>query len=184
MKPYGLLALFTLVGYLCFWQLATQLQVNGAGAPPGQPTATRLHWLQPRPPVAGATQKPATQDTASQTAAPAALSGAVAPLEAPHAALQESLGLFLADLDLTPYYPAAARQRGIQGRVMLEITLGKGYAVQGVRLAQQGPHPLLEQAAQRLVLEQGFKISAFLASRHGTSFHGASLLVPVRFALL
>ena len=182
MKRVLLLAVLTALFYLAAWKAFTLIQINGNPLPGVAGSATSLQFAWPRL----AQPRPRQPGVGPNAPLPAALEPAAAPNgAAPTAqALQESLQFFMAGVDLSAYYPAAARQRGIQGKVLLELTLGEGFQVTGVRLAEPGPHPLLEQAAQRLISEQGYKISSFLLARHGTGFAGGAVLLPLRFALL
>ncbi len=69
--------------------------------------------------------------------------------------VQEAVPLY--DVNPSPPYPAAARQRGYQGTVIVEALVRASGAVADVLLFQSSGYPLLDQAALRAVKDWIFR---------------------------
>ncbi len=77
-----------------------------------------------------------------------------------------------------PAYPLAARRRGLQGTVRLEVLVGRDGRAKEIKLAESSGAPELDEAAQRAVREW-----RFAPARRGSDPIDASVIVPVRFQL-
>lgn len=56
-----------------------------------------------------------------------------------------------------PRYPPSARQRGIEGRVLLRLTVNAGGGVEAVSIAQSSGNELLDQEAKLAVARWRFQ---------------------------
>ena len=77
-----------------------------------------------------------------------------------------------------PEYPALARKRGWEGKVLLVVVVGCDGAVQTVRVQSGSSHDLLDEAALRAVREWRFQPG----TRNGEPV-AMQVLVPVNFML-
>jgi protein TonB len=77
-----------------------------------------------------------------------------------------------------PEYPALARKRGWEGKVLLEVVVGCDGTVQTVRVQSGSSHDLLDEAALRAVREWRFQPG----TRNGEP-EAMQVLVPVNFML-
>jgi periplasmic protein TonB len=77
-----------------------------------------------------------------------------------------------------PEYPALARKRGWQGRVLLAVTVDSDGSVQGVRVQSGSGHELLDEAALRAVREWRFQ-----PGNRGGEPVASQVEVPVQFKL-
>lgn len=77
-----------------------------------------------------------------------------------------------------PRYPAAARRRGLQGIVLLEVLVNPAGRVEELRLARSSGHSLLDRAASKTV-----RAWRFVPGRRGNKKIAMWVRVPVRFEL-
>lgn len=77
-----------------------------------------------------------------------------------------------------PPYPAAAREQGVEGVVLLEVRVLASGLVGEVRLKASSGSPILDEAAVKAV-----KGWTFVAARRGPRFVESWVEVPVKFAL-
>ncbi|OSM07101.1 putative TonB family protein [Magnetofaba australis IT-1] len=77
-----------------------------------------------------------------------------------------------------PQYPVLARRRGLQGRVLLRVDVGRTGEVRSVRVKQGSGHAVLDRAARATVLGWRFRP----ATRNGAAVV-AQVDVPIRFVL-
>lgn len=75
-------------------------------------------------------------------------------------------------------YPAAARRRGYEGAVVLEVTVDAAGAVATIRVAESSGHPVLDEAALR-----GFERARFEPARRNGIPVTHTFRQTVRFAL-
>ncbi|MBL8488594.1 MAG: energy transducer TonB [Rhodocyclaceae bacterium] len=112
---------------------------------------------------------------AAPQAAPAA-----APTRAPAADAPVTAPRFDADYleNPPPAYPLAARRRGLQGTVRIEVLVARDGRVRDLKVDEGSGHPELDEAALRAVREW-----RFVPARRGGDPVEASVIVPVRFQL-
>ena len=112
----------------------------------------------------------ATVTPPQQSVPPASTSGVSAAR--PHALQGRALERALAQLAREEFYPREAIERGMEGRVVLLLTLALGGDVQEVELASSSGHRLLDDAAR-------------LAARRIGAIPGGrrQVLLPVEFRL-
>ena len=77
-----------------------------------------------------------------------------------------------------PFYPAKARRRGWQGRVLLEVRVTATGVVAGLKVEQSSGHPILDQAALKAVRDWRF-VPALAVGRPVADI----VTVPVHFQL-
>jgi periplasmic protein TonB len=77
-----------------------------------------------------------------------------------------------------PEYPPAARRRGYEGTVMMEVLVDRGGKVQDLRLVESSGHGLLDRAAMGAV-----KRWMFEPARHGEEKVDMWVKVPLTFRL-
>jgi protein TonB len=75
-------------------------------------------------------------------------------------------------------YPTAARRRGIEGRVLLEVAVDADGRAVAVRVAESSGHRLLDEAALRAVRDW-----RFTPARQDGRAVAAKVRVPVTFRL-
>jgi len=139
--------------------------------PPSRKPALR-HAAAPPPvaePSAVAAESGSTSSATTQTAA---LPSATAP-GVRSSVLQPSL-----DYGAKPDYPAAARVRGLQGRVLLRIDVAANGALADVAVITSSGHAILDKAALAWVRAQRFRP----AMRDGKAIDG-EVDLPVEFRL-
>jgi protein TonB len=81
-------------------------------------------------------------------------------------------------LNPPPDYPAAARRRGIEGRVVIEVTVGTDGAPTAVRIAESSGHRELDEAAAEAVWSW-----RFLPARRGSAPVESTQTIPFRFEI-
>ncbi len=79
---------------------------------------------------------------------------------------------------IEPDYPAAARRRGEEGRVELDISVSGSGEVTGVKLALSSGHPLLDEAAARAAAK-----ASFHPARSGGEAVASQVRLPIVFRL-
>jgi len=119
-----------------------------------------------------ATPSPVAAESPPATTQTAALSGATTPATR-SSVLRPSLAY-----GAKPDYPAAARQRGLQGRVLLRIGVSADGAPADVVVITSSGHTVLDRAALAWVRVQRFRP----AMRDGTAVDG-EVDLPVEFRL-
>lgn len=77
-----------------------------------------------------------------------------------------------------PRYPAVARRRGYEGRVVLRVVVDANGAVEAIEVAESSGHRILDRAALRTV-----RAWRFVPARRDGAPVAASVAVPVRFTL-
>jgi protein TonB len=77
-----------------------------------------------------------------------------------------------------PPYPASARERGQQGRVVLHVRVGANGRALSVRVVRSSRYPVLDRAAQNAVRRWRFRP----AMKNGKSVT-ATAMVPISFRL-
>jgi len=93
------------------------------------------------------------------------------PLSLPPVPAEENKNL--AFTNRKPFYPEEARLLGIEGTVMVKLTINPDGTIQEARPLEPRTHPLLEQAALSQI--KGWKFSASSSSY--------SITVPIKFEL-
>lgn len=138
------------------------------------PRVERIAQPQPAtPPAKVAANLPGPPRSGGATAATAPGSAAPAP---PAAAVQPAAPM--AAGNRPPEYPALARKRGWEGKVLLAVAVASDGVVQEVRVQQGCGHKLLDEAARAAVREWRFQPG----SRAGEPV-AMQVLVPVHFML-
>ncbi|MDO6563903.1 energy transducer TonB [Amphritea sp. 1_MG-2023] len=77
-----------------------------------------------------------------------------------------------------PQYPRLARKRGIEGRVMLQVTINRHGAVEALQVAQSSGSELLDRAAQKAVQDW-----QFVPARQNGIAVASYVRVPIDFVL-
>ena len=77
-----------------------------------------------------------------------------------------------------PAYPAAARRRGLEGKVVLHVTVGADGAVRAVAVSRSSSHPLLDEAAVVSVWNWRFQ-----PGQMGNEAKEMTISLPVDFRL-
>jgi protein TonB len=77
-----------------------------------------------------------------------------------------------------PSYPDSARRDGVEGKVLLKITVGKDGDAQAVDIAHSSGHEELDSAAQKAV-----KSWHFVPARRGDETLESNVIVPIEFKL-
>lgn len=77
-----------------------------------------------------------------------------------------------------PYYPQAARRRGMQGVVLLHVKVGIHGEVLDVVITKSSGYPLLDNAAKETIEQWQFR-----PARRGRKYEMGSIEIPVRFDL-
>lgn len=136
--------------------------------PPRKPTPPRDRAVKPEPkaePVRQMTERTATSAT-EKPSAPAE------PAYTPPSATAAYLS------NPKPPYPALARRRGMQGRVVLRVLVGPGGRAREVMVRRGSGHTLLDRAALKAVRNW-----VFVPAQRGGRAVQAELDVPIRFSL-
>ena len=137
--------------------------------PPAKPTPPRQHAAPPSRTATPTPEPPAEQQVATATLAPPPLSSA--PILPP----QPISGLAG---NRKPDYPASAKQRGQQGRVVLRVEVSAAGSPLSVVVASTSGYSALDKAALAAVEAWRFKP----AMQAGTAVAGA-VDVPIQFRL-
>jgi protein TonB len=77
-----------------------------------------------------------------------------------------------------PSYPLTARRLGLEGRVVLEVTVATDGSPLNVQVADSSGHGVLDRAARRTVRRWQFQ-----PARVGGNTVQSTITVPVRFRL-
>jgi protein TonB len=166
-----------------------------AEAPPAEPTpppAAEAPPVEPAPPppppkppprhVLAKPQAPRTAAPAPTPAPPSAphrsAEAQVAALPPPTLPIEPPRPISAAAGNPKPVYPAAARQRGLQGRVILHVEVSTLGAPLRVNVLTSSGHAILDEAALRAVSAWRF----IPATRGGTPIV-AAVDVPIQFRL-
>jgi protein TonB len=121
--------------------------------------------------IAPAPTKPMTSDTTHALST----SHSSGP-EPPAAPLRQALPLYLKNP--SPEYPHAARRRGYEGTVMMEVFVDREGKVRDLRLVQSSGHAMLDRAAMRAV--KGWR---FEPAKQGEEKVDMWVKVPLTFRL-
>jgi len=166
--------------------------INMANAPPAEQPAPRTK-SEAKPaakpeqrPRAAPTPSPiisAPTDQAASTSAPAntaspALPAASAPAATAPAAATGPLIRARVQGNPKPEYPAASRQLGEEGRVVLNVRVSASGTVEQVSIQTSSGHPRLDQAALKAV-----KAWKFIPASRGGETVADSVTQPVNFSL-
>ena len=162
-------------------------RIASDGATPRQPVAAKPEtgrqaaaaW------VLAAVAAPATSSTPAPSPPtspePAAADGRPSPPAAASAPAEEFVAPQFAAAYLDnppPTYPAAARRRGLQGTVQLEVFVGRDGRPRELRLAAGSGATALDEAALAAVHDW-----RFVPARRGREEVDAWVVVPIRFRL-